>query len=587
MPTASESSRRHGLAKVPTGIRGLDEITGGGLPRGRITLVCGGVGCGKTLFGVEFVVRGALDHGEPGVIVTFEESAAELAENVAPLGFDLDDLARRKLLALDHVRVDRSEIEETGEYDLEGLFVRLGHAIEAVGAKRVALDTIETLFAALPNEAVIRAELVRLFRWLKDRGVTAVITGERGSGFLTRHGLEEYVSDCVILLEQHVREQVVTRRMRIMKYRGSMHGTNEYPFLIEGRGLAIMPVTSLGLRHDASTERVSMGVERLDAMLAGGLYRGASVLVSGTAGTGKTSLAVHAAAAACARGERVLYFAFEESAQQIVRNMRSLGIDLAPFLASGLLRFHNARPTLFGLEAHLAAVSREIEQHAPRLVIVDPITDFGVLGSELEIRMTLMRMVDLIKSRGATAVFTCLTIGGHPAEQSEVGVSSLMDTWLLLRFVEGSGERNRELYVLKSRGMPHSNQLREFIMTDHGIEIADVYVGPAGVLTGVARRAQEARERAESLARREVLAHKKRKAERKRELLRARIASLQTELEAEEDEIAQLLRYAEDRELTLRRDRDEVARMRRADAADEMGVTNGARQHEGRDQHER
>ena len=554
------------LTKVPTGIRGFDEITGGGLPAGRPTLVCGGAGCGKTLFGMEFLVRGAALHGEPGVFVSFEENADELTRNVASLGFDLAGLVADKKLAIDHVHVERSEIDETGDYDLEGLFVRLGFAIDSIGAKRVVLDTIEALFAALPSEGILRAELRRLFRWLKDRGVTAIITGERGAGTLTRHGLEEYVSDCVILLDQRVNDQVSTRRLRVVKYRGSSHGTNEYPFLIHQSGIAVLPVTSAGLMHPAPRERVSTGIERLDAMLGGeGFYRGSSVLVSGTAGAGKSSIAAHAVAAACARGERCLYFAFEESPHQILRNMRSIGIDLAPFVESGLLRCHASRPTLFGLEMHLATMHQQIEELSPSVVVVDPITNLISVGTTTEIRAMLMRLIDHLKSRETTAIFTSLTAGGAALEQSEVGVSSLMDAWLLVRFTEGNGERNRELYVLKSRGMAHSNQMREFVMSERGISLLDVYVGAAGVLTGTARHAQEARERAEIEQRRQETRRKRRDLTRRSTLVAAQIAALQAELAAEEAEVMELARQEEEREAEHERERDEMGRRRHAD----------------------
>lgn len=554
------------LEKAPTGIRGFDEITGGGLPRGRTTLVCGSAGCGKTLLGIEFLVRGAALHGEPGVFVSFEEDAAELTRNVASLGFHLDALIARRLLVVDHVHLERSEIEETGEYDLDGLFVRLAYAIDSIGAKRVVLDTLEALFAALPNEAILRAELRRLFRWLKERKVSAVITGERGAGTLTRHGLEEYVSDCVILLDQRVRDQVTTRHLRVVKYRGSSHGTNEYPFLIHDEGLSVLPVTSLGLQHETSSERVSSGIPRLDGMLGGaGFYRGSSVLVSGTAGSGKSSLAAHAVDAACRRGERCLYFAFEESQSQIIRNMRSIGVDLEPWVKSGRLRFQAVRPTLFGLEMHLATMHRLIEEFDPRVVVIDPITNLAAIGTSLEIRTMLTRLIDFLKSRLTTGFFTSLTAGGDDLEQTEVGVSSLMDTWLLVRMIEGSGERNRGLYVLKSRGMAHSNQVREFVMSSRGIDLVDVYVGPSGVLTGAARHAQEAKERADAVVRRQELDRRRRDLERKRAILDAQLAAMRADFEAEERELQAIVDQGEGREAELMRDRDDMSRLRQAD----------------------
>lgn len=566
MVASAGSERKRKLIKAPTGIRGLDEITGGGFPRGRTTLICGSAGCGKTLFGMEFIVRGASEHGEPGAFVSFEETAEDLSENVASLGFDLEALAARNLLAIDHVHVDRSEIEETGEYDLEGLFVRLGYAIDSIGAKRVVLDTIEALFAALPNEGILRAELRRLFQWLKDRKVTAVITGERGDGALTRHGLEEYVSDCVILLDQRVHAQVTTRRLRVVKYRGSSHGTNEYPFLIQERGISVLPVTSLGLEHEASAERLSTGIPGVDHMLGGkGLYRGSSVLLSGTAGAGKSSLASHVAAAACRRGERCLYFAFEESCSQIVRNMRSIGVDLEPWVQNGQLRFHASRPTVFGLEMHLAIMHQQVEEFDPHVVVVDPITNLMSVGTLGEVGAMLTRLIDFLKGRATTAIFTSLTSGGDAPEQTEVGVSSLMDTWMLLRFLEENGERNRGLYVLKSRGMAHSNQVRELVMSDRGIELVDIYdAGAAGVLTGSARHTHTAAARAEAALRRQEVERRGRELERKRQLLQAQMAAMRAELEAEELEVHQLIQQDQQREAGLSRDREEAMRLRQA-----------------------
>ena len=571
------SSQVRSLPKAATGISGLDEITGGGLPRGRPTLVSGRAGCGKTLFAVEFLVRGATQFDEPGVFLAFEETAEELTQNVRSLGFDLDDLVARKKLLIDYVHVERSEIEETGEYDLEGLFIRLGHAIDTIGARRVVLDTIETLFGGLANTAVVRAELRRLFRWLKDKGVTSVITGERGDGTLTRQGLEEYVSDCVIVLDHRVTEQLSTRRLRIVKYRGTVHGTNEYPFLIDESGISVLPITSLGLQHEASEERISTGVPRLDAMLGGvGVYRGASVLISGTAGTGKTSLASHAADATCRRGERCLYFAFEESENQLVRNMRSIGLDLMPWLKAGLLRFHATRPTAYGLETHLAALHKLVSDFQPRVVIVDPITNFLKAGTHAETESMLMRLIDFLKARQITALFTSLTSGGIVQEQTEVGISSLTDTWLLLRDIELGGERNRAMYVLKSRGMAHSNQIREFILTDHGVELRDVYVGPEGVLTGSMRLAQEAREQAVALDRLEEIERRQRDLDRKRQALDAGISRQRAEFAAEEEELQLLI--AQERATTgrLTEDRQRLARSRRADQP-AQSASNGSR----------
>ncbi len=554
------------LAKARTGIKGLDEITGGGFPKGRPTLICGSAGCGKTLMAMEFIVRGATQFNEPGVFMTFEETAEELAANVASLGFDLKQLVAQKKVALDFVYVQRNEIEETGEYDLEALFIRLGQAIEAVGARRVVLDTIEALFAGLPNEMILRAELRRLFRWLKNKGVTAVITGERGDGALTRHGLEEYVSDCVILLDHRVHEQVSSRRLRVVKYRGSTHGTNEYPFLIDENGISVLPITSLGLQQAVSNRRVSSGVARLDMMLGSkGFYRGSSVLVSGTAGTGKSSLAAHFAEAACKRGERALYFSFEESPGQIIRNMRSIGIELEPWVQKGLLRFVANRPTFSGLETHLTTMHKVINDYHPQVVVVDPLNAFVIGDNEMEVQAMLMRLIDFLKGQQITGFFTSLTTGGAAQERTDVAVSSLIDTWLLLRDIELGGERNRGLYVLKSRGMAHSNQIREFLITDHGVELCDVYVGPRGVLTGSARLAQEAQEKAAETERSQEAEHQRSELERKRKALELQIASMRAEFELQEAQYLKAMQQDQAREAQLTRDRLDMGASRKAD----------------------
>ncbi|MES2609150.1 MAG: circadian clock protein KaiC [Pseudomonadota bacterium] len=484
-----------GIAKSPTGIAGLDEITEGGLPAGRPTLVCGAAGCGKTMLAAEFLVRGAIDHGEPGVFMMFEESADELTQNMRSLGFDLDKLQRQKKLALDFVRVERSEIEETGEYDLEGLFIRLGYAIDSIGAKRVVLDTVEALFAGVPNHAILRSELRRLFRWLKDKGVTAIITAERGESAFTRYGLEEYVADCVILLDHRIADQVSTRRLRVVKYRGSAHGTNEYPFLIGRTGVSVLPITSLSLNHQASRERVSTGIAGLDEMLdSRGLFRGSSLLVSGAPGTGKSSVAASFVNAACARGEKAVLFAYEESESQLLRNMESIGLNLRRWVDKGLLKIESTRPTLQGLEQHLVHMYDLVRDFAPSVVVVDPISNLTSQGDDAGLKITLMRLIDFLKTQGTTALFTSLTAdaANTPMATSEVGVSSLMDSWLLLANVAVNGERTRTLQVLKSRGMPHSNQVREFVFSDQGVDLVDVYLYGDQVLTGTARIAHEA-----------------------------------------------------------------------------------------------
>ena len=554
-----------GIAKAATGIQGLDEIVGGGLPRGRPTLVCGGAGCGKTLLAMEFLIRGATRFGEPGVFMAFEETAEELAQNVASLGFDLDELVRTKKIVVDFVRLERGEIEETGEYDLEGLFVRLNYAIDSIGAKRVAIDTIETIFSGLSNAAILRGELRRLFRWLKDKGVTAVITGERGEGRLTRHGLEEYVSDCVILLDHRVTDQMSTRRLRIVKYRGTTHGTNEYPFLIGEDGISVFPVTSLGLQHEVSSERISSGISGLDAMLGGeGYFRSSTVLVSGTAGAGKTSTAIHFAEATCKRGERCLYFAFEESPGQLLRNMRSIGIDLKPWIDKGLLKIHASRAGIHGLEAHLATIYRMVQEYRPRVVVMDPITSMAVLGTNKEANVMLIRLIDFLKMQEITALLTSLTGGEQTLEQTNVEVSSLVDTWLFVRDLELDGERNRVMYVLKSRGTAHSNQLREFLLTNHGVELQNVYLGAEGVLTGSARRTREAAEQAATVLRHQGVDAKLRGRERMREALDARIVALRKEFEADEELAKRSIDEERGREEAHKQDRDRMAVSRQA-----------------------
>jgi circadian clock protein KaiC len=549
MAASAKKSQRHqqsALEKCPTGIPGLDQVTNGGLPLGRTTLVCGGSGSGKTLFGMEFLVKGVRDYGEPGVFISFEENAEELAKNVTSLGFDVQHLIDKNKLVIDHVRIERSEIEESGEYDLEGLFIRLGFAIDSVGAKRVVLDTIEALFAALKNDGILRAELRRLFRWLKEKGVTAIITGERGDGTLTRHGLEEYVSDCVIVLDNRVTEQISTRRLRIVKYRGSAHGTNEYPFLLDEQGFTVVPLTAIGLQYTVSRDFVSTGIAKLDAMLGGqGYYRGGTLLVSGTAGSGKSSLAAHFLDAACRRGERSLLFAYEESPDQVIRNMRSIGINLKPWLDKDLLQIHASRPATFGLETHLSTIHRTIEAFQPKVVVFDPISSFESAGSLQDASAMLMRLVDFLKGQQITSLFTSLTFAGSPSEQSEVGISSLIDTWLLLRNLEQSGERTRVLFVLKARGMAHSNQVREFVLTDHGADLLDVYLGPNGILTGSAKAEQTLLDENAALSRSRDAERARLVLEQKRKAMTARIAELEAAFELECKEMEEAISNAE------------------------------------------
>lgn len=557
------------LKKVLTGIKGLDEITAGGLPQGRPTLVCGSAGSGKTMLAMEFLVRGALQYGEPGVFMAFEEMPQELAQNVASLGFDLPTLTEKKKIYVDYVHIDPSEIQETGDYDLEGLFVRLKLAVDTVGAKRVVLDTIEALFSGLKNQAILRAEIRRLFRWLKDHGLTAVITAERGEGNLTRYGLEEYVSDCVILLDNRVQNQAATRRMRIIKYRGTAHGANEYPFLIDESGFSVLPLTSLGLQHQASTQRITSGIAGLDEMLGGkGFYRGSTVLVSGNAGSGKTSLAAHFVDATCGSGQRCLYFALEESLSQVSRNMKSIGIDVKKHVDSGLLSFQAWRPSSYSLEMHLVRLHKFVEEFKPDAVVIDPITNLtNVVGDQAEVRSVLTRFIDFLKLKQITAVFTSLTSANSPAETSDVGISSLIDTWLLVRDLESNGERNRALYVIKSRGMAHSNQVREFLITSRGLHLVPAYLGTQGVLAGTSRMIQEAEEGAAQVRVQRELDRKRFNLESRRKAMEAQIAALRAEYDIAEKELVSVLEEAETAGRQRTADRAALAKSRFSNGA--------------------
>ncbi len=557
------------LPKSPTGVEGLDEVTGGGLPKGRPTLICGPAGSGKTLLALEFLVRGITQFDEPGVFIAFEESAEDLTANVASMGFDLETLKAEGRLVVDHVNVLYAEVEETGDWDLDGLFLRIGAAIDAVGAKRVVIDTIETLFGAFSNTAILRSELHRLFRWLKSRGVTAVITGERGEGALTRHGIEEYVSDCVIVLDHRVVEQSSTRRLRILKYRGSLHGTNEYPFLIGASGASVLPITSLRMQRTISMERVSTGVDRLDAMLGdGGYYKGSTVLVSGTAGTGKSTLAAQFCAEACRRGERAIYFAFEEAEVEIIRNMSSVGIDLQRRVDEGLLQFRCFRPSLLGLEAHLLGMQQMVTDFDPSVVVIDPVSDLLRIGSESDVSAMLTRQLDFLKMRGVTTLLTNLQASDGRQAIGDDQLASLVDTWLIVKTTEGNGENNRLLYVRKARGIAHSNQIREFLLTSGGIELADVYVGPQGVLTGSARQTQEAKERADGTARLEDLELRRTELERKREAVEAQTKNLWREYEEEAEAVGRLLTSGSSSTQARAGQRAEQGRLRRADSED-------------------
>lgn len=556
------------VEKCPTGIRGLDEITNGGLPKDRPTLICGGAGSGKTLFAMEFLMHGAIEYGEPGVFMTFEETPQDLAKNFYSLGFDLPEMMSRGLIETDHVSITRSEIEETGEYDLEGLFIRLSAAIDAIGAKRVVLDTIEALFSELPNATILRAELRRLFLWLKGRGVTAIVTGESGDKTLTRYGLEEYVADCVILLDSRIAGQIATRRMRIVKYRGSAHGMDEYPFLIDEDGISVLPITSLGLDYPVSKERISTGVHRLDAMLGGkGFFQGSTILLSGTAGTGKTSLSATFADAACRRGERCLYFAFEESPRQIIRNMESIGLDLEQWVKKGLLKFHSARPTFHGLEMHLVTFHKVIEAFTPRVFIVDPISNLIDAGTAPEVKSVLTRLIDYLKMKKISTFLTDLTRSGDSLEGTREEISSLIDTWLLLRDIELKGERNRGLYILKSRGMDHSNQLQEFLITNQGLDLVNIYTGSGEALTGSARAAQEAQEKALEMERRHEADRLRRYQDGKRKAFEAKIAALRAEFDAESEELDLLAEEEKKRQKFAAEEQSKMKNLRKGNLA--------------------
>ena len=562
-----------GLEKAPTGIPGLDQITGGGLPLGRVTLVAGSAGAGKTLLGLNFLVAGARQYGDPGVLMTFEESAAKVALNVRSLGFDLDELQRSGLLAVLAFRVDPSEMAAAGEFDFEPLFVILDDAIRRVGAKRVVLDTIEVLFGAFGDDAIVRSELSRLMRWLEEQGVTVVLTGERGDGGgLTRHGIEEYVTDCVIVLDHRVSAEISTRRLRVVKYRGSAHGTNEYPFLISARGFTVLPITSIMLNSEASDERISTGIPRLDHMLGGGMFRGSTLMVTGTAGTGKTSLGAHVANAACARGEQALLVLLEESPKQVLRNMRSIGLDLRPWVEAGLLRIWAARPSAYGLETHLAILAELIEEKRPSVAVIDGIASLSnwIPSTEVnhEVMSIVARKIDLFKSRGITSVITTL---GQGEEVSTVTVASMVDTWLLLRNAEANGERNRLLFVLKSRGTAHSNQVREFVLTDHGVELVDVYVGAAGVLAGSARVTQQAAVRDEDLRIAEELARRRRELHRSVIEREAHLVAVQDQLDAERTEIKRIDLREGHLVADIEADRSTMAARRWADAVPHNG----------------
>ncbi len=551
------------LEKSESGITGLDEITEGGLPKGRPTLICGSAGCGKTLFAMEFLVHGT-KNDEPGVFVSFEETQEELEKNFASLGIDLKTLEKEKKFLVEYIYVERSEIEETGEFDLEGLFIRLAYAIKQIGAKRVVLDTIEALFSGLPNEFILRAEIRRLFSWLKSQGLTSIITGERGENSLTRYGLEEYVADCVILLDNPIKDKISTRNLRIIKYRGSSHGSNEYPFLIDQDGISVLPITSLQLEHEASNQIVPTGIPQLDTMLGGkGFYKGSSILVSGASGNGKSSVTAHFANNTCKNGEKCLFFAFEESPKQIIRNMRSIGIDLQPWIDNELLKFHATRPTLYGLETHLVTIHKLVNEFQPDVVIIDPISNLISVGTKDEVKSMLTRLIDFLKNRQITTLSTALRVMGQL--ETEIGISSLMDTWIDLKSLETNGERNRTIDIVKTRGMFHSNQVREFKITNQGIKIVDVYLGPSGMLTGSARISQIAKEEADKLERNHEIERKQRELEQKRLKIETKINELKSDFEIEKHELDMIIDQEKLREKSIEKERDVMARIRHSD----------------------
>jgi circadian clock protein KaiC len=561
---ASTATSRHSLPKTPTGILGLDAVLDGGLPYGRPTLLTGSAGCGKTLFATKFLVNGTTV-GEGGVLMSFDESAEDIAVNTSSLGMDVARLVAKKKLFIDFVEIGEGTLLESGDYDLEGLFIRLEMAIKEVDARRVVLDGIDNLFAGLTNTAVLRSEVRRLLQWLKARRLTSIVTAEKGVATLTRSGLEEYLTDCVIVLNHNVEGAISTRRLRVVKYRGSTHGTNEYPFLIDRDGISVLPVTSMGLEHQASAQRVSSGIPSLDEMLGGkGFYRGSSILLSGTAGSGKSSVAAHFVDAACRRGERALYFAFEESASQICRNMASIGIDLGRWFRSGLLQIRSMRPTAFGLEMHLVAMHRAMEEHPPQVMVIDPISSLVVAGAAPEVRSMLLRLFDGAKHDQITTMGTSLTGEDEESGMADSSVSSVMDVWLQVRGVEANGERNRLLSVLKARGIAHSNQMREFLITPEGVRLVDVYLGAGQVLTGSARVVQQAQEQAAAMAESAEQERRRQEMVDKVRELRERIAAMNAEMARADAEAGRLAQAAETRRRESAAAERAIARSRHA-----------------------
>lgn len=473
-PKKKNASNRNQLQKCPTGIKGFDEITEGGLPKYRTTLISGGAGSGKTLMGIDFLINGATSYNEPGIFMSFEETEDELFKDVASLNLDLQGLVSKKKILVEHVVLERRDVQEK-EFNLEGLLIRLENAIHSIGAKRVVLDSIESLFAGFTDVGILRVEIKRLFRWLKDKQVTSIVTGEPSQGFYTRQGLEEFVSDCIILLDNRVKEQISVRRIRVVKYRGSKHGTNEYPFVIDKEGLSVIPITSAGLDQPGTAKRVSTGIPSLDKMFQGAGYtRGSSVLASGTAGTGKTSLAAAFAVGSCKRGERCLYLSYEESAGQLVQNMKSIGFEMEPLIKKGLLKIVSTRPSFFGLETHLLDLYKMIADFKPKAVVIDPLTSLIGQQNPVEIQSMITRLIDLLKTNGITGFFTSLVSSAAPNDTSgEIGVSSLIDTWIVVRALEEDEGRRRirGLYIVKSRGMGHSSEVHKLVLSDDGMNI--------------------------------------------------------------------------------------------------------------------
>jgi circadian clock protein KaiC len=464
---------RNQLLKCPTGIKGFDEITEGGLPKNGTTLVSGNAGSGKTLFGIDFLIKGATDYNEPGILMSFEETEDELYKDVASLNMDLSGLVSRKKIVLENVVLERKDIQEN-DFNLEGIFVRLEYAIDSIGAKRVVLDSLESLFAGITDIGILRLEIKRLFRWLKEKKVTAIVTGETGqNGSYTRHGLEEYISDCIILLDNRIRDEMATRRVRVIKYRGSSHGTSEYPFVIDNEGLSVIPITSAGLAQPGTDKKVSTGIPSLDKLFKSkGYTRGSTILASGTAGSGKTSFAGAFALESCKRGERCLYFSYEESSGQLIQNLLSIGIDLAPWVEKGLLKIVSLRPSFLGLELHLLNVYKLVDSFKPKAVVVDPLTSLVGEGEYREVSSMITRMIDLFKSRSITTFFTSLVSATFQSNTSgEIGVSSLIDTWIVVRVVEDNEgrKRTREVFIVKSRGSNHDSDVHKFILSDNGI----------------------------------------------------------------------------------------------------------------------